>query len=127
MNPRLHTPPPDLPPTPDGGPGHSKGPWSIRFEAGHFQLLDAEGNPIALIVPLDDRGEESANAHLIKAAPRMLDALVRGMTAFGLGEIRKQLSDRDAEQLEALCHMTYAVSEALDELPAEAGEEGGDE
>jgi hypothetical protein len=79
---------------------HTKGPW--RIDGNYIAGTDAKtvaiiGNVDTCHFPVDE-DEATPNAHLIAAAPEMLEALeyARGIIAMKLGERSAHLNPLDA-------------------------------
>jgi TPP-dependent trihydroxycyclohexane-1,2-dione (THcHDO) dehydratase len=55
---------------------HTKGPWSVDFSTGHASINSNDKTIGHIHVPsFEIKPEDKANAHLIAAAPEMLEAL----------------------------------------------------
>ena len=71
--------------------GHTPGPWEIIVPArsGHVHRVTSRGREFALVgCPRANDDEQAANARLIAAAPDLLAALERMLTAFPAPKIR---------------------------------------
>jgi hypothetical protein len=58
---------------------HTPGPWACTYTSNHahdYRLTQANGQPLPVNAPANDRSEQRANARLIAAAPEMFAALV---------------------------------------------------
>lgn len=84
---------------------HTSGPWSIGdipkwFQDREISILDNENNTIADIYPVPAPSEQETNAHLIVAAPVMLEFLIEQVASIKAQkqeylEILKDAADKD--------------------------------
>lgn len=73
---------------------HTPGPWNVGVtsDAGEVDIIAADGWFVAVACDSAGDGDTETNAHLIAAAPEMLDLLVESQTSIG-GDWRER---RDA-------------------------------
>jgi hypothetical protein len=63
---------------------HTPGPWEIEPKQARGTWIRANGSLVALACMVDgDEPKEDANAHLISAAPDLLDALKALVDTYG--------------------------------------------
>lgn len=67
------------------GDKHTPGPWSVHQESiePDWHIVTTVGG--AIVANVSDRGEWGANAHLIAAAPDLLEALKNMLSKCGCG------------------------------------------
>jgi hypothetical protein len=79
---------------------HTPGPWEVSQYGDDYGVYDPHrGNDIALVRGTGDDAETEANAHLIAAAPALLEALTELVTNLDSAE--------DAGRIEWPCSCSY--------------------
>ncbi|NCC61603.1 MAG: hypothetical protein EOM12_11820 [Verrucomicrobiae bacterium] len=71
---------------------HTPGPWEARLGMGWYVMAGGMTSGAMLVTGRSD-SESKANAHLIAAAPEMLEALEKVMEASNLGEVADESDD----------------------------------
>jgi hypothetical protein len=63
---------------------HTPGPWACTYTSNHahdYRLTQANGQPLPINAPANDRSEQRANARLIAEAPALLALCERSFRA----------------------------------------------
>lgn len=94
---------------------HTKGPWytsgaMINHADQHLVIDEKTGNNIAICYGVGSLGEAKANAHLITAAPELLEACHTILNRFG-GHVR-DYEEMTAGQKLAIERMVEAIRKA---------------